>query len=234
MRNCNRCGELLPDDAFYFVSKKLGTRRGQCKSCMSEIKAEQKDPSWLPECNRCGRKRQRSGPGRRLCQECFDSIYDEEDRRENGAHRLKLNPCPACGSKRLRADHVKGTNLCPVCRGVPQGRRTRLSRFFNVNPREYLELLAEQRNLCAICERPFTKSRVPHVDHRHGEPRLVRGLLCGPCNTLLAMAKDSSTRLRSAAAYLEGPPAQRVFPGREANEIADRRSEGHRSLRRAA
>ena len=233
MRNCTRCGELLPDDAFYFVSRRLGTRRGQCKACMSEIKAEQKDPNWLPSCNRCGEKRPRSGPGRRLCRPCFDAIYDEEER-ANGSHRLKLKDCTACGAKRLRGDHFKNSSLCPVCRSVPQGRRKRLSQFFNMTPREYVELLAEQRELCAICERRFTKDRPANVDHFHGEPRIIRGLICGPCNTILGLAKDNPTRLMSAASYLKSPPAQVLFPGRTATEEGNRKHAGFRPLRRAA
>lgn len=235
LRNCARCGELLPEDSFYFVSKKLGTRRGQCKACMAEVKAEQKDPAWLPSCCRCGESRPRSGPGRRLCQPCFDEIYDEEDRRSNGSHRIKLRPCGACGVKRLRGDHLAGSSLCPVCRSVPQSRRTRLKSCFNLTPRDYVNLLIEQREICSICERRFNKNRLAHVDHQHAEPRLIRGAICGPCNTILGLAKDSPTRLRAAAAYLDDPPAQRLFPGRAATERGNRDSwETFRPMRRAA
>src|SRR5215475_8027735 len=90
---CARCAERKPLDDFYFVSKKLGTRRGQCKACMSELKLMQKDPDWKPSCCRCGTTMNRFGPGRRLCQSCFDEIYDQEDRRPNGAHRQRLKDC---------------------------------------------------------------------------------------------------------------------------------------------
>lgn len=216
------------------MSKKLGTRRGQCKSCMAEIKAEQKDPTWMPSCNRCGEKRPRSGPGRRLCAPCFDAIYDEEDVREKGSHRLKLKDCTACGAKRLRGDHFKGSSLCPVCRSVPQGRRKRLKSLFNMTPREFVTLLAEQRELCAICSRRFNKTRPANIDHQHREPRLIRGAICGPCNTILGLAKDDTKRLRAAADYLESPPAQTLFPERVASEEANRNEEGYRVLRRAA
>lgn len=74
-------------DDFYFVSKKLGTRRGQCRACMSDLKAMQKNPAWVPTCARCAKPMERAGPGRRLCQSCFDDTYDREDRRPNGSHR---------------------------------------------------------------------------------------------------------------------------------------------------
>lgn len=217
---CTRCGERQPIDNFYFASRKLGTRRGQCKACMSEIKQAQKDPDWRPCCAECGRERDRSGPGRRLCVACFDKRYDAEDRRPNGAHRLKLKNCRACGAKRLREDHVPGTSLCAICRSVSQGRRKRLRQLFNLNPREYVALLEEQGYRCAICLRKPADSL--HVDHRHAEPRIVRGLLCARCNTLLGSARDQGSVLLAAARYLEAPVAQALFPGRTTHEEANR------------
>lgn len=231
-KNCTRCGELLPLDEFYFVSRKLGTRRGHCKACMSEVKAEQKDPNWQPNCHRCGATRPRSGPGRRLCQACFDAIYEGEAR-GNGAHRLRLNPCSTCGQKRLRADHYPGTTMCPVCRSVNQGRRKRLRTHFNMTPRDYVNLLEAQSHTCPICRRPFSKQLPPHVDHQHASPSIIRGLLCGPCNSLLGFAKDNVDRLRAAAAFLEAPPAQVLMPGREATPEGNRDSwESYRPLTR--
>jgi Recombination endonuclease VII len=221
-RNCSRCAELLPPEAFYFISRKLGKRRGQCKACMAEVKQAQRDPDWLPTCVRCGQTRPRVGPGRRLCAPCFADVYDAEDRRANGSHRLRLNDCPACGAHRLRADHVSGTMLCPTCRSVPQSRRKNLKAYFGLTPREYLEMLAAQRDRCAICGSRSTASL--HVDHRHAEPAILRGALCNTCNTMIGLARDDPDRLRRAAAYLEYPPAQVLFPGRTATPDGNRRS----------
>lgn len=228
-RVCTRCGERQPIDNYYFVSKKKGTRRGQCKACMSELKAMQKDPAWLPSCARCGTTMERFGPGRRLCATCFDTTYDLEDARSSGSHRIKLKPCSACGVKRLRGDHVPNTSLCAVCRSVPQSRRKRL-RDFNMTPREFIELLESQRYRCAICGRK--PSGHWNIDHQHMSPRIIRGATCGPCNSLLGMARDNPTVLQSAALYLYDPPAQKVFPGRETTEAANRTSE-FSPLRRA-
>lgn len=219
-KTCSRCGEMLPLDEFYYVSKAQGTRRGQCKHCMSIVKAMQKDQSWRPSCARCEAQMDRFGPGRRLCRKCFEDTYDDEQR-ANGSHRAKLNPCSACGAKRLRVDHVPGTSLCPICRSVPQHRRKSL-RLYNLTPREYLELLDDQSYCCWICRRPFTKDRVPHVDHRHTD-LLVRGLVCATDNTILALAREEPDRLRGAAKYLEAPPAVYVIGERLATLEANRR-----------
>jgi hypothetical protein len=220
---CSRCGERQSIDSFYFISRKTGKRRGQCKACMTELKAMQKDPSWRPSCSRCGSVLDRLGPGRRLCAECFADSYDEEDRRENGAHRLRLKPCKACGVDRLREDHVSGTMLCAVCRSVTQSRRKRLKQLYNMTPREYVELLEAQRYRCAICDRKPSKPM--HVDHQHAEPMIVRGLICASCNTLLGLARDLISTFEGAIAYLREPPAQRAFPGRVASPEANRHDE---------
>ena len=220
-KTCAECGQLLPIDEFYFVSRKRDTRRGQCKSCMADIKKAQRDPSWLPTCAGCARRRPRSGPGRRLCQLCFDAKYEAEFARGNGSHRLRLPPCHACGAKRLRADHVKGTALCPICRSVPQSRRTKLKAYYNMTPREYVDLLTSQGHVCAICGKKPRSGFA--IDHQHKSPAIIRGALCRACNTLLGSAHDDVKRLRSAAAYLESPPAQKTLPGRTATEEANAR-----------
>jgi hypothetical protein len=219
---CSRCAERQPSENFYFVSKKLGTRRGQCKACVLELKAMQKDPGWKPQCPQCGKERDRLGPGRRLCQHCFDEKYDSEDRRLNGAHRLKLKPCSACGTKRLREDHVKHTSLCAVCRSIPQHRRKHLRRY-NITPRMYVEMLERQLYRCWACDRK--PSTTLHVDHQHAEPMLVRGLVCGRCNTIMGLARDDPWVLRGAAKFLETTPAQYMYPGLRANEEANRHDE---------
>jgi hypothetical protein len=227
---CTRCEEVLPLPEFYFVSKKLGTRRGQCKGCMREIKESQRDPNWRPTCSKCGKERERTGMGRRLCQECFDKNYEYADERVNGSHRLKLKPCSACGIERKREGNLAGGSLCHTCRSVPQSRRQSLKSLFNMNPREYLALLEFQGGRCAICKKKPRKSLA--VDHRHGlkPSRIIRGLLCSRCNLLISQANDSPELLRWAADFLENPTAQQMFPGREANPEADRSN--HRTWKR--
>ncbi len=229
-KTCVRCGQVLPIDEFYFVSRTAGTRRGQCKACVGDLKLMRKDPAWVPACARCAKPMERAGPGRRLCQSCFDDTYDQEDRRPNGSHRAKLKPCSACGHKRLREDHMSGGQLCPICRAVPQGRRKAL-RLYNLSPRNYLQLLEIQSYECSICLRAFTKARVPHVDHQHKEPMIVRGLVCASCNTILALARDDASLLRGAAKYLECPPMQALIPGLVATPEANRRDD-YRPLKR--
>lgn len=216
---CSRCEKVLPVSEFYFASKKTGTRRDPCKECMAIVKRMQREPGWFPDCSCCGKALDRAASRRRLCLECQDDSYTDEL-----LQRIRLPDCSACGFPRARdGKNQAGTRLCHACRSVPSSRRQRLSRLFNMTPREYLELLDYQGGVCAICKKKPRSGKVLGVDHRHGlrPSRIIRGLLCNRCNLLISQAQDSPDLLKSAAAFLACPPAQVLYPGREAAEEAD-------------
>jgi len=79
-----------------------------------------------------------------------------------------------------------------------------------------------QGGVCAIC-RQLRRYRLD-VDHDH-KTGLVRGLTCRLCNRrILPASKDNPEVLRSAAAYLEDPPAVRFLGPRyhvETREVSD-------------
>jgi hypothetical protein len=71
----------------------------------------------------------------------------------------------------------------------------------NLTYERYLEMLAGQNGLCAICCRPpGKKSLAPDHDHQTGK---VRALLCSKCNCGLGCLNDDSGLLRRAAEYLD-------------------------------
>lgn len=68
-------------------------------------------------------------------------------------------------------------------------------------------MLVGQGGVCAICRQPEQmrkngQIRALSVDHDH-ETGTVRGLLCGHCNSILGLAKDSVDRLSRAIDYLQ-------------------------------
>lgn len=67
----------------------------------------------------------------------------------------------------------------------------------------YKAMLDSQGGACAICTKPFGGAKLsrPHVDHCH-QSGVVRGLLCGRCNSMLGFAGDAPSVLASAAGYL--------------------------------
>lgn len=83
-------------------------------------------------------------------------------------------------------------------------------RSYGLTIQNYNEMLESQNNCCAICSSLDTRTkRSAHltdsyyvVDHDH-KTGLVRGLLCGHCNTALGLFNDSVENLRKAIEYLE-------------------------------
>jgi hypothetical protein len=87
-------------------------------------------------------------------------------------------------------------------------RRISLKRYFGINDVTFAELLAAQQAQCAICgrsEREAPRGRL-HVDHCH-ETALIRGLLCGHCNSAIGLLKEDRDVLAAAIRYLNDPPA---------------------------
>lgn len=72
---------------------------------------------------------------------------------------------------------------------------------FGLTPDAYAALLAKQGGVCKICRRPRGKRRLA-IDHNHATGA-IRGLLCGPCNTLLSHVEHASEFSRLALCYLE-------------------------------
>lgn len=70
---------------------------------------------------------------------------------------------------------------------------------YGIDYADYLTMSEEQNGQCAICG--VTVDPL-HVDHCH-ETGVVRGLLCGPCNTSLGGFKDDPSILQRAIAYLD-------------------------------
>lgn len=73
-----------------------------------------------------------------------------------------------------------------------------LKKHYGLTIEDYELRALAQGGLCAICR----KAPIFGVDHDHKTGQ-IRGLLCGPCNTVLGMAKDSVRILQAAIQYLE-------------------------------
>ncbi len=95
---------------------------------------------------------------------------------------------------------------------------------FGITAAEWEKMFKLQGGCCAICKKE-PKGRL-HTDHKHIlKERLirkkkeqvekirpnVRGLLCWFCNSAIAKFRDCPVLLRSAATYLEDPPARQII-----------------------
>lgn len=76
-----------------------------------------------------------------------------------------------------------------------------LKQSFGITLDEYDEMLDAQGGTCAICKRVPLTTRRHAVDHDH-ESGIIRGLLCGVCNTGLGLFHSDAERMMAAIDYL--------------------------------
>ena len=80
-------------------------------------------------------------------------------------------------------------------------RKLRLKRF-NLTSDDYINILSQQDNRCAICNICIDEcSRDFNIDHNHVSGRF-RGLLCILCNSGIGFFRDDTNILFSAISYL--------------------------------
>jgi Recombination endonuclease VII len=74
---------------------------------------------------------------------------------------------------------------------------------YGVTRAQYDAMLDAQGSGCAVCRapRPGGGKEHFHVDHDHGTG-VVRGLLCGACNTAIGLLRDDPAIADKVAAYL--------------------------------
>lgn len=77
-------------------------------------------------------------------------------------------------------------------------RSSKLKNDYGMTLEDYESLVESQNGCCAICH---TETIKLVVDHCH-KTKVVRGLLCSPCNTGIGHLKDDVARLQSAIDYL--------------------------------
>lgn len=89
-----------------------------------------------------------------------------------------------------------------------EARLRHVKRKYNLDANDYLGMILQQNNVCAICLQPEDAVngagdvRPLCVDHDHSTGK-VRGLLCNHCNALLGHAKDNITTLENSIEYLK-------------------------------
>jgi len=123
--------------------------------------------------------------------------------------------CLGCGQSEKHREFVIGRPIgtvapfCSSCYDNPSAkplvdRHYRLRRKYRFGLAEFERLVEPQGGRCAIC---FVRDAA-HVDHDHVRG-IVRGILCGRCNTGMGQLKDDPSVVKSAIAYLkrwQAPP----------------------------
>lgn len=138
----------------------------------------------------------------------------------------KKKPCKDCGSL-TRKLPFPGPRCTTCHRARKKTLKTknhsgRMQKLYNLSDGEYDALYKAQNGLCFTCgewtgNRGLSKKL--SVDHDHtccpAPPicgKCIRGLICGPCNTMIGELGDSKGhaifRLQRLIDYLNNPPAQ--------------------------
>lgn len=112
--------------------------------------------------------------------------------------------CEAC------TGWAKAYRAANADRDGPQKRRLQLARY-GLTPAEFEAMAAAQGYRCAVCRMPQPDGRRRNlcVDHDHATG-VVRGLLCGLCNTAAGQLQDDPALADALAAYLRNPVAAAV------------------------
>lgn len=102
-------------------------------------------------------------------------------------------------SANYRTDKTWLARQCKECAKI-RASSTFRQRRFGLSNAQFVQMIAKQHNLCAICGQPEEVTLC--VDHRHSDGK-VRDLLCRLCNMMLGSAHDNPEVLRKGAEYLE-------------------------------
>jgi|SRR3954462_11655474 len=142
---------------------------------------------------------------------------------------VKVKACKDCGSTTRKLPHP-GPRCVTCFRARKKVLKTknhssRMQKMYNLSDGEYDALYEAQGGMCYTCgswtgNRGLSKKL--SVDHDHSccpaPPicgKCIRGLICGPCNTMIGELGDSKghaiLRLQKLMDYLKNPPAQNLL-----------------------
>lgn len=91
--------------------------------------------------------------------------------------------------------------------GLTKGQEQNIKSKFNISGEEYIQMVKQQNNKCAICEeeeKMTFKGRIKSlcIDHDHKTGK-IRALLCSRCNAGLGCYDDNTNKMKKAIEYLE-------------------------------
>lgn len=126
-----------------------------------------------------------------------------------------LKSCKDCGST-TRALKAPGPRCATCLRALKKAQKRAahgrwILKTYGLTLEQYEALYEAQGGVCYICQRATGKTRRLAVDHDHATG-YVRGLLCKPCNSVLAHFRDDAATAWRAYDYLmDGAPAPDVI-----------------------
>lgn len=193
-----------------------------CLTCSLErwVVLRKGEPTSL-RCPKCGpananraRTRKVGDDGLLECSVCNErkALADFTPRSDTAA---RVGACRACQTERVRRWRAANRerhreNTRAYERRRPEvGWASAIKSRYGVTAEQFQAMESAQGGVCAICRAPPQRGRL-NIDHCHGTGR-VRGLLCGPCNRMLGLAKDRPEVLAAAVAYLNPDAAEQMI-----------------------
>jgi len=146
-----------------------------------------------------------SSPAQKVCTKCRVAKPLDAFNRARRCDDGRQYWCRECQNATWRATYAANPD---------RQRERHLRRRHGIGLAEYEDLLGRQAGRCAACGDALGTGFRAHVDHCH-ESKVIRGILCQPCNVTLGYLRDDPSRLRALAAYVERPPFQIPHQGVE-------------------
>lgn len=115
-----------------------------------------------------------------LCNACYVKARYDTNPEYRAARMATAKAWHAANPERVREIEIRSkSKACPI-----KKRDYLLRKKYGITIQDYLEILAQQGGVCALCANPPNEGKKLHVDHCHETGR-VRGLLCHQCNWYL-------------------------------------------------
>ncbi len=198
-RVCRQCQAVLVDPK---------SRRCFCnQACrMKHFRAHANYPTRI--CEACQQPFRLYVSHLRFCSnECSRTIVVAE---KQARIQAVMTVCDECGIEfPKRSNNSRFCNLICTQRFRYKERQRNGNEYFHwlkrygINRAVYLEMLAAQNGVCAICLRPPRgKRKSLGVDHDHSTGE-IRALLCSNCNFGIGMFEDNPELLQKAIDYLK-------------------------------
>ena len=144
----------------------------------------------------------------KYCRECIRAIGKRRRVKDPEAHKGRMRKYYAEHSEHLRQYARDIRTRIPDSEYRHRRFRYRLKSRFGITPVQYDEMLASQKDGCAICGNQKGERNMP-VDHDHkccpGRKscgKCLRGILCERCNTLVGFLEKNADLLPLCEKYL--------------------------------
>ena len=159
----------------------------------------------------------------RICTSCKQTLFFEMFGNQPGGRFGKKSKCKEC-LKKYKRDSYKSSAIFRekakiqskrykekypekyvqnyknrTKRTVETRKRYLLKLKYGISLERLKEMADQQKNACAICEKPKIKLVVDH-DHKTGK---VRSLVCNQCNTALGLLKEDVFTIKRLVGYIE-------------------------------